>query len=99
MGTSSCPVCWPPCGLPGAHALLTVYPSCLNVVGGDLASSSVGMLPLALGFVSAFLSGLLACRLMIALVKKAKLKWFALYCLLAGSCALVCGVLESLWII
>ena len=71
----------------------------LNVVGGDLASSSVGMLPLALGFVSAFLSGLLACRLMIALVKKAKLKWFALYCLLAGSCALVCGVLESLWII
>ena len=71
----------------------------LNVVGGDLASSSVGVLPLALGFISAFLSGLLACRLMIALVKKAKLKWFALYCLLAGSCALVCGVLESLWII
>ena len=36
---------------------------------------------------------------MIAQVKKAKLKWFARYCLLAGSCALVCGVLESLWII
>lgn len=71
----------------------------LNVVGGDLAASPVGLLPLAVGFVSAFVSGLFACRVMIAIVKKAKLKWFALYCLLAGCCALVCGILDKLWII
>ena len=57
----------------------------LDVVGGDFANSSVGALPLALGFVSAFASGLLACKVMIALVKKAKLSWFALYCLLAAA--------------
>ena len=56
----------------------------LDLVGGDMAASSIGALPLALGFVSAFLSGLFACKVMIALVKKARLGWFALYCALAG---------------
>jgi undecaprenyl-diphosphatase len=56
----------------------------LEVVGGDFSSSSVGALPLILGFVSAFFSGLFACKVMIALVKKAKLSWFALYCLIAA---------------
>ena len=57
----------------------------LEVVGGEFGASSVGALPLVLGFVSAFLSGLFACRVMIALVRKAKLSWFALYCLLAAA--------------
>lgn len=56
----------------------------LEIVGGGFADSSVGVLALILGFVSAFLSGLIACRVMIALVKKAKLSWFALYCALAA---------------
>ena len=56
----------------------------LEIVGGGFADSSVGVLALILGFVSAFLSGLIACRVMIALVKKAKLSWFALYCVLAA---------------
>jgi len=56
----------------------------LDVVGGDLAESTLGTLPLILGFLSAFVSGLFACKVMIALVKKAKLKWFALYCALVG---------------
>ena len=57
----------------------------LDVVGGDFGSSSVGAFPLALGFVSAFLSGLFACKVMIALVKRARLSWFALYCLVAAA--------------
>lgn len=56
----------------------------LDILGGDLAASSVGALPLAVGFAAAFVSGLFACRVMIALVKKAKLKWFALYCAVVG---------------
>ena len=56
----------------------------LDVVSGDMASSSVGVVPLAAGFVAAFVSGLFACKAMIGLVKKARLKWFALYCALAG---------------
>lgn len=56
----------------------------LDVVSGDLASSSVGALPLLLGFVSAFVSGLLACKVMLALVRRARMKWFALYCAIVG---------------
>lgn len=61
----------------------------LEVVGGEFGTSSVGALPLILGFVSAFLSGLFACKVMIALVKKAKLSWFALYCLIAAACIFI----------
>lgn len=52
----------------------------LEIVGGDMVSSTVGALPLVLGFISAFVAGLFACKVMIALVKKTKLGWFALYC-------------------
>ena len=57
----------------------------LELVGGEFGASSVGVLPLVLGFLSAFVSGLFACRVMIALVKKARLSWFALYCLIAAA--------------
>ncbi|MBQ6179279.1 MAG: undecaprenyl-diphosphate phosphatase [Bacteroidales bacterium] len=42
-----------------------------------------GLSPVCLivGFISAFLAGLFACKAMVALVKRAKLGWFALYCL------------------
>lgn len=63
--------------------------SFLEVVGGEFAASSVGALPLVLGFVSAFVSGLFACKVMIALVKKAKLSWFAVYCLIAAACIFI----------
>lgn len=56
----------------------------LDLVGGDVASSSVGTFPLLVGFLAAFVSGLFACKVMIALVKKAKLRWFALYCAIVG---------------
>ena len=61
----------------------------LELIGGEFGASSVGALPLILGFVSAFASGLFACKVMIALVKKAKLSWFALYCLIAAVCIFI----------
>ena len=61
----------------------------LDVVGGDYAASSVGMLQLVLGFIAAFVSGLFACSFMIAMVRKARLKWFALYCVLVGAACIV----------
>lgn len=61
----------------------------LEIVGGEFGASSVGTLSLVLGFVSAFLSGFFACKVMIALVKKAKLSWFALYCLVAAACIFI----------
>jgi len=61
----------------------------LDIIGGEMATSTVGIPALAIGFASAFISGLFACKVMIAIVKKAKLKWFALYCLLAAIFCLI----------
>ena len=61
----------------------------LDLVGGDMAASAVGVLPLLIGFIAAFFSGLFACKVMIALVRKAQLKWFALYCALVGLLVLI----------
>ena len=47
-------------------------------------SEPIGIVPLLVGFVAAFVSGCLACRWMISLVKKCKLIYFAIYCALAG---------------
>ena len=44
--------------------------------------SGVGPLALVLGFIAAFAAGLFACKVMIAIVKKARLTWFAAYCVL-----------------
>lgn len=65
----------------------------LELVGGGFAaSSSAGALQLLLGFVSAFISGLFACKVMIAIVKKARLKWFALYCAIVGVVCVVSNI-------
>ena len=61
----------------------------LDVVGGDFIASSVGVVPLIIGFVAAFVSGFFACKVMIALVKRAQLKWFALYCALVALLVLI----------
>ena len=56
----------------------------LSMLGGEMAASSIGALPLLLGFIAAFVSGLFACKVMIALVRRARLGWFALYCAVVG---------------
>ena len=50
--------------------------------------SGVGLLPLAVGFVTSFVTGALACKFMINIVNKGKLYWFALYCLVVGLVAI-----------
>ena len=59
-----------------------------DLLGGDLSFQSSEMLPISIGFVAAFLSGLLACKWMIALVKKSKLSYFSLYCAIVGFIAI-----------
>jgi undecaprenyl-diphosphatase len=63
----------------------------LDLAGGDFspAASGIAMLPLITGFVGAYVSGLLACKLMIKLVSEVKLYWFAVYCAIVGTIAVV----------
>lgn len=49
---------------------------------------------LAVGFLAAFVSGYIACRWMIGIVRKGKLTWFAIYCAIAGTVAII----SQLWI-
>ena len=57
--------------------------------GGE---NTMEILPLIVGFVVAFFTGLVACKWMIALVKKAKLTYFAIYCAAAGLVAITYSV-------
>ncbi len=59
-----------------------------DFLGGDLTFESSQMLPMSIGFAAAFISGLAACTWMIAIVKKSKLKYFAIYCLVVGVIAI-----------
>ena len=59
---------------------------------GMAAPDSVAPIALIAGFIAAFLSGLLACTWMIQLVKKSKLQYFAIYCLVAGILAIVFSI-------
>ena len=63
----------------------------LDLVGGGFSQSAcvIGAPALLLGFAAAFLSGLCACKWMISIVRKASLKWFALYCAAIGILTLV----------
>lgn len=68
------------------EALLDVK-DIITHTGDALATQAIGVVPLLVGFVSAFVVGCLACKWMINLVKKGKLLWFAIYCAVMG---LVC---------
>jgi len=65
-----------------------------DVLSGDLNFQSSEIMPIAIGFIAAFLSGLLACKWMIALVKKSKLSYFSLYCAIVGFIAIAYAVLN-----
>jgi undecaprenyl-diphosphatase len=60
-----------------------------DVISGEIDYSSINITYLSAGFIAAFISGLFACTWMIALVKKSKLTYFALYCVVVGIAAII----------
>ena len=56
---------------------------------GEEAFGGIDALPLSVGFVAAFVSGCVACKWMINIVKKGKLVWFGVYCAIAGVATIV----------
>lgn len=63
----------------------------LELIKGEFtpAASGISTLSLIVGFLGAFISGLFACKVMIAMVKRSKLIYFAIYCLIVGVIALI----------
>ena len=56
-----------------------------DLLSGDLSFQSSEIMPIAAGFIAAFLAGLLACKWMISIVKKSKLSYFSIYCAIVGT--------------
>ena len=54
-----------------------------NKVGATIGQG-VEVLPLVVGFLAAFIAGLFACKWMISIVRRSKLIYFAVYCLIVG---------------
>lgn len=68
--------------------ILPIIGECLldvkDMIGGEMSGGETGAIALLIGFVSAFVVGCAACKWMIELVKKGKLIWFAVYCVIMG---------------
>ncbi len=63
----------------------------IKLVQGENIAGDIPALSLWVGFLAAFVSGFLACKWMINIVKKGKLIYFAIYCALAGLATLIFG--------
>lgn len=60
----------------------------ISILQGEV-SIHTPILSLIIGFIAAYVSGCLACKFMIQIVKRGKLIYFAVYCLLAGALAIL----------
>jgi len=60
-----------------------------SILDADTIVADTSLLPLVIGFIAAFFTGLAACKWMINIVKKAQLKYFSWYCFAVGILALI----------
>lgn len=65
----------------------------MKMVKGENVLGGIEVLPLVVGFLAAFLSGCLACKWMINIVKKGKLIYFGIYCAIVGVVTIICSQL------
>lgn len=63
-----------------------------DIMGGEIDYQGEQIVPMGVGFIAAFLAGLFACTWMIQLVKKSKLRYFAIYCFVIGIIAVGFGM-------
>ncbi|MCK5846319.1 MAG: undecaprenyl-diphosphate phosphatase [Bacteroidales bacterium] len=63
-----------------------------DILSGEISSDSSQLIPLSIGFVAAFITGLAACTWMIKIVKNSKLSYFAIYCLIVGTIAILATI-------
>lgn len=60
-----------------------------DIIGGEINFEDANVTSYGIGFVSAFIAGLLACTWMISIVKKSKLSYFAIYCFIVGIATII----------
>ena len=60
-----------------------------DLAGGEMTNEAIGWVPLLVGFLAAFVAGMLAIRWMLRIVQKGKLIYFAIYCAIVGMLAIL----------
>jgi len=60
-----------------------------DILDGAFTDINAPLVTYIIGFIAAFITGILACTWMIKLVKKSKLKYFAFYCMIVGGTAIM----------
>lgn len=74
-------------------SFLMVVPLILGKIAKDVLdgefSETPNLIPLTVGFIAAFLTGLFACHWMIKLVKNSQLSYFAIYCFVVATIAIL----------
>lgn len=60
-----------------------------SIIDAETISTNDAITPLLIGFLVAFITGFIACKWMIAIVKKAQLKYFSYYCFIVGIIAII----------
>ena len=71
------------------EALLDV----MKMMKGEDVFGSISTLPLMVGFLAAFISGCIACKWMISIVKRGKLSYFGIYCAIVGAVTIICSLI------
>jgi undecaprenyl-diphosphatase len=71
------------------EALLDV----LKAAKGEAVMGGIDTVPLLVGFLAAFVSGCIACKWMINIVKRGKLIYFGIYCAIVGVVTILCTLL------
>ena len=71
------------------EALLDV----MKMMKGEDVFGSISTLPLMVGFLAAFISGCIACKWMISIVKRGKLIYFGIYCAIVGAVTIICSLI------
>ena len=74
--------------------LMVIPPILGEALKGEAVAGDIPALSLVVGFIAAFVSGCIACKWMINIVKKGKLIYFAIYCAIAGLVTIACTLLK-----
>jgi undecaprenyl-diphosphatase len=64
-----------------------------DLLDGNLAMSESKAMPLLVGFLFSLFVGIVACRLMLKIVHRAKLAYFGVYCMLIGLTAVIIKIM------
>lgn len=67
----------------------------IKAMKGQEVFGGIEPLPLIVGFLAAFISGCLACKLMISIVKRGKLVYFGIYCAIVGAVLLMTQLFQA----